>query len=159
VSDLVTTANLELVPRTAEEVRAMIEKMSPAVKAQLSAAWLALLAAASAADPWVHGFVARDRVTGVVVAQGGFKGPPKDGTVEIAYGTEPEHQGRGYATETAAALVAYAFGCPDVRVVLAHTLPDSTASQRVLFKCGFQHVGEVVDPDDGVVWRFEKHRP
>jgi hypothetical protein len=26
----------------------------------------------------------------------------------------------------------------------------------VLTKCGFQYVGEVIDPDDGLVWRFEK---
>jgi len=43
-----------------------------------------------------------------------------------------------------------------VRVIRAHTLPGSKASQRVLEKCGFRHVGEVIDPDDGVVWRFEK---
>jgi RimJ/RimL family protein N-acetyltransferase len=96
---------------------------------------------------------------GVIVGQGGFKGPPRDGSVEIAYGTEPDHRDKGYATETAAALVDYAFTFDDVRTVIAHTLPDSTASQCVLFKCGFQHVGEVVDPDDGVVWRFEKSRP
>jgi len=29
----------------------------------------------------------------------------------------------------------------------------------VLEKCGFTHVGEVVDPEDGLVWRFEKRRP
>ena len=136
----------------------MIDAMEPAARAQLSADWLALLDAAPSADPWVHGFVARARATGVVVGQGGFKGPPRDGSVEIAYGTEPDHRGKGYATETAAALVDYAFTFDDVRLVIAHTLPDSIASQRVLLKCGFQHVGEVIDPDDGLVWRFEKHR-
>jgi len=136
----------------------MIDDMEPAAKAQLSADWLARVVAASSADPWVHGFVAQHRETGVVVGQGGFKGPPEDGIVEVAYGTEPDHRGKGYATETAAALADYAFTFDDVRTVIAHTLPDSTASQRVLFKCGFQHVGEVVDPDDGVVWRFEKSR-
>jgi hypothetical protein len=28
-----------------------------------------------------------------------------------------------------------------------------------LAKCGFEHVGEVVDPEDGLVWKFEKQRP
>ncbi len=37
----------------------------------------------------------------------------------------------------------------------AHTLPDGIASQRVLLKAGFEKIGEVVDPEDGVVWRFE----
>lgn len=150
--------NLELVPRTPDEVRAMIDAMSPDVRAQLSADWLALFETSPRTDPWVHGFIARDSTTGAVVGQGGFKGPPRDGVVEIAYGTEPTHRGKGYATETAAALVNYAFTFPDVRVVLAHTLPGSLASQRVLTKCGFEHVGEVLDPEDGLVWRFEKRR-
>ena len=44
---------------------------------------------------------------------------------------------------------------PEVRVICAHTLPDGAASKRVLEKCGFQHKGEVMDPEDGLVWRFE----
>jgi GNAT superfamily N-acetyltransferase len=118
----------------------------------------ALFDAVFVPDPWVLGFVVRDRGTGAVVGQGGFKGPPRAGVVEIAYGTNPGHRGNGYATETAAALVDYAFTSPEVRIVIAHTLPDSTASQRVLEKCGFTHVGEEIDPEDGLVWRFEKRR-
>jgi hypothetical protein len=26
----------------------------------------------------------------------------------------------------------------------------------VLAKCGFRHAGTVVDPEDGVVWRWER---
>ena len=151
-------SRLELVPRTPDDVREMINAMAPEQKAQLSADWLALFEGAARIDPWVHGFVARDVEMGEVVGQGGFKGPPRDGAVEIAYGTDPDHRGKGYATATAAALVEYAFRCEDVRVVLAHTLPDNVASQRVLAKCGFDRVGEVVDPEDGLVWRFERHR-
>jgi hypothetical protein len=40
--------------------------------------------------------------------------------------------------------------------VCAHTLPDGIASQRALLKAGFQRTGEVVDPEDGLVWRFER---
>jgi len=152
------TLRLELAARTPAEMRAAIDRMSPAEKAQLSPDWLALFDAVSAPDPWVLGFVVRDRGTGAVVGQGGFKGPPRDGVVEIAYGTGSEHRGKGYATETAAALVEYAFGFPDVKLVMAHTLPDSIASQRVLRKCGFTHVSDEIDPEDGLVWRFEKHR-
>ncbi len=39
---------------------------------------------------------------------------------------------------------------------LAHTCPEPNASTRVLTKCGFRRVGEVMDPDDGLVWRWEK---
>ena len=35
---------------------------------------------------------------------------------------------------------------------------EANASTRVLTKCGFRHVGEVMDPEDGLVWRWEKHK-
>jgi|SRR6267378_2525891 len=38
----------------------------------------------------------------------------------------------------------------------AHTLPLSNPSTRVLQKCGFRHIGAVVDPEDGPVWRWER---
>jgi RimJ/RimL family protein N-acetyltransferase len=78
--------------------------------------------------------------------------------VEIAYGVVADSRGRGFATEIAAALVSYALASAAVDIVRAHTLPEAKASQRVLAKCGFQHVGEVVDPEDGLVWRFERRR-
>jgi ribosomal-protein-alanine N-acetyltransferase len=75
--------------------------------------------------------------------------------VEIAYGIVPEFQGRGYATEVARALVTYAIESGLVRTVRAHTLASPNASTRVLKKCGFTFTGEVIEPDDGLVWRWE----
>lgn len=137
----------------------MVQAMSPAEQAQLSGDWLAQLHASTSADPWVTGFFIVQRETGTAVGKCGFKGPPAaDGVVEIAYGVDPEQQGKGYATEAAEALVIYAFGSAGVRVVRAHTLPTSNASTRVLTKCGFHYVGEVIDPEDGLVWRWERHQ-
>jgi len=152
------TAHLELMPRTRDEVLADIAAMTANDKGQLSPIWLARLAVSAVVDPWVHGFSLVQRGSDTVVGSCGFKGPPADGSVEIAYGVSPEQRNRGYATEAAAALVTYAFERADVRVVRAHTLPNSTASQRVLEKCGFEHVGELIDADDGLVWRFEKRK-
>ncbi|HUL83542.1 MAG TPA: GNAT family protein [Gammaproteobacteria bacterium] len=152
------TAHLKLVPKTRDQVRADIAAMSPVDKAQLSPVWLTRVAASAHVDPWVHGYSLVERDTNAVVGSCGFKGPPAEGIVEIAYGVAIEQRGRGYATEAAAALVAYAFDRDDVSVVRAHTLPDADASQRVLAKCGFEHVGEVDDPEDGPVCRFEKRR-
>ena len=67
-------SNVELVPKTRDDVRAMIESMEPNVKAQLSADWLARFQASTKTDPWVHGFSAVLRPSGVVVGTGGFKG-------------------------------------------------------------------------------------
>jgi len=146
------------VPKTRDEVLADIAAMTANDKGQLSPIWLARLAVSAVVDPWVHGFSLVQRGSDTVVGSCGFKGPPADGSVEIAYGVSPEQRNRGYATEAAAALVTYAFERADVRVVRAHTLPNSTASQRVLEKCGFEHVGELIDADDGLVWRFEKRK-
>jgi RimJ/RimL family protein N-acetyltransferase len=135
----------------ANGLRAFVEYASPA--------WLAALRASKQADPWVHGFAIVHSESQSVIGTVGFKGPPDaDGMVEIAYGIAPDFQGHGYATEAAQAGVEFAFGCDRVRLVRAHTLPTPNASSRVLTKCGFQRTGEVVDPEDGPVWRWERGR-
>jgi RimJ/RimL family protein N-acetyltransferase len=152
----ILTKNLELAPRTRDEVRASIDQMTPETRKNVSATWLELLDNSGEVDPWIHGFTLIHRNSGAAVGMCAFKGPPDAaGMVEIAYAVVPEHQGKGYATEAAAALVRYAFGSDHVRVVRAHTLPVPNASGRVLTKCGFQKIGEAIDPDDGLVWRWE----
>jgi [ribosomal protein S5]-alanine N-acetyltransferase len=127
------------------------------VSGEVSPEYLARLQAATMTDPWTHGFALVLESSRLVIGMGGFKGPPDaEGVVEIAYGVAPDYQGKGYATEAAQALVDYAFVSGRVRVVRAHTRPTSNASMRVLAKCGFNKIGEVVDPEDGLVWRWEK---
>jgi len=152
---VIQTARLNLVPKTLEDVRAWIAAMNASERAQLSADWLAQLDAATV-DLWTLGFSMVPRGTNAVIGTCGYKGPPgADEVVEIAYGVAPDHQGQGYATEAAEALTAYAFSDGHVRIVRAHTLPEANASTRVLTKCGFERVGEVMDPEDGLVWRWE----
>jgi [ribosomal protein S5]-alanine N-acetyltransferase len=152
----IETKRLTLVRQTRQDVLAQIERMDAAQRAQLSPAWLALVHS-GVEDRWTLGFALVHRATRVTIGGCGFKGPP-DGNemVEIAYGVAPDHQGHGYATEAAEALVADAFSSGQVRVVRAHTFADSNASARVLAKCGFQPVGQVIDPEDGLVWRWER---
>jgi RimJ/RimL family protein N-acetyltransferase len=153
------TESLKLVATTLDEVRAQLNGMDVDQKAALSAEWLARVKAATSADAfWTLGFTLVHRATEVVVGQCAFKGPPSvDKAVEIAYMISPDHRGKGYATEAANALVTSAFGSGQVRVVRAHTLREQNASTRVLVKCGFRLVGDVIDPEDGLVWRWEKN--
>lgn len=131
--------------------------MEPHDRAQVSPDWLARAYAATAPDPWALGFAIVHRATGAVIGMCAFKGPPSsDGIVEIAYGVAPDHQGNGYATEAAAALAAFAFSSGKIRTVCAHTLGEADASARVLAKCGFRPAGQIVDPEDGLVWRWER---
>jgi RimJ/RimL family protein N-acetyltransferase len=107
-------------------------------------------------DPWALSYKAVERATGAVVGGCAFKGPPDAfGVVELAYSIDPPHRGRGFATEMAGALMGFALASARVRMVRAHTKPDNAASARVLEKCGFRPVGEVIDPKGGPVCRWE----
>jgi [ribosomal protein S5]-alanine N-acetyltransferase len=124
---------------------------------EVSPEWIAALRQSTGPDPWRHGFFVFHRVDACVIGSAGYKGPPDAaGMVEIAYGIAPAYQGQGFATEAAAALVANAFADGRVRLARAHTLPEANASTHVLRKCGFAFIGDVVDPDDGPVWRWER---
>ena len=167
-----TTERLRLVPHAPDHLRALIEstesyerasglKSAPGLRdfivaPEVSADWIAALERATETDPWRHGFALVERERGIVIGNAGFTGPPEaDGIVEIAYGIVPEHEGHGYATEAARALVAYARADDRVRTVCAHTLAHTNASTRVLEKCGFHRVGEVNHPTDGLIWHWE----
>jgi RimJ/RimL family protein N-acetyltransferase len=167
------TVRLRLVPHAPDHLRALIEQPErfaelagfPAaaglreffVSGEVSATFLASLRTLRHPDPWSLGFAVVHRESRAVIGSAGFKGAPDAaGVVEVAYGIVPAFEGRGYATEATHALVAYAFRSGLVQRVRAHTLPTPNASTRVLTKCGFQRTGEVVDPDDGPVWRWER---
>ncbi len=151
------TERLRLELPAIEAVRASIESLPADQLAQVPADFLERLRNATESDPWTHGFEVMLVETGEAIGSSAFKGPPDDaGVVEIAYRIDDAHQGKGYATEAAEVVTRFAFTDERVRLVCAHTLPEPNASTRVLTKCGFDHVGEVMDPEDGRVWRWEK---
>ncbi len=172
---ILDTARLRLVPWRPEDLLALIEEperfaevfghpladglREHFVSGETSPEWIALLRARPGADPWAFGFAAVHRESGQVMGSVGFKGPPdEDGVAEIAYGVAPGFEGQGYATEAAGAALAFALADPRVRLVVAHTLPHEGASPGILRKLGFTFAGEVVDPEDGPVWRWERPR-
>jgi len=115
---------------------------------------LEMIEKAPRAPEW-GGYLAVDAAQALVVGTCGFAhGPEADGTVEIAYFTFPAFEGRGYATAMARALLERALASPEVRDVVAHTLPEPNASTRILENIGFRRAGEAHDPDLGTVWRW-----
>jgi RimJ/RimL family protein N-acetyltransferase len=80
--------------------------------------------------------------------------PTPKGEVEIAYMTFPAFEGRGHAAATIAALVGIAEAAGATPI--AHTLPEENASIKALRRNGFAFAREVMDPEDGLVWRWEK---
>lgn len=109
--------------------------------------------------PW-GGYLALDPVSREVLGTCGFKGPPDAaGAVEIAYFTLPGHEGKGIGTAMARHLCLLASRQVGVRILRAHTLPEPSASTRILARVGFGHVADVADPEDGPVWRWERVPP
>jgi RimJ/RimL family protein N-acetyltransferase len=156
---VIPTPRLDLVLQTPAEVLAWVEALPPADRAEVSPDWIARARAAAPGDPWALSFTVVERGGGPVGACA-FKGPPDaDGVVEVAYGIDEPHRGRGFAAEAAAALAAFALAGGRARRVRAHTKPDNAASRRVLTKCGFGRLGEVTDPEDGLVERWELPPP
>jgi [ribosomal protein S5]-alanine N-acetyltransferase len=131
-------------------------KVEPLVR-NLAAAQAHLYERTGATVPWV-GYLARDPASNMVVGTCSFVGPPKDGAVEIAYFTFPGAEGRGWGGGMAAALTAMALDAPEVSRVIAHTLQQEGASTRILRSLGYDLVGDVIDPDEGPVWRWALDR-
>ena len=92
-----------------------------------------------------------------IVGWGGFKGPPRSGVVEIGYEIAESVHGRGLATAAAGAMLTEAFAHEEVTAVVAHTLPETNASNHILERLGFQHDGVRVEGDESV-WRFVRYR-
>ena len=167
----VETKNLMLVPHQPKDLLALLRGATEYEKASgmrvadgvrdflLSASpdFVAQLEAATAPDPWKLGFAVVHKIDNVVIGMCGFPGPPdSDGAVEIAYSVAPIYQGKGYATEAARALIDYAIDDRRVRTIRAHTLAEVNASTRILEKCGFKKVGEMLDSENNLVWRWER---
>jgi RimJ/RimL family protein N-acetyltransferase len=93
-----------------------------------------------------------------LVGWGGFKGPPSGGVVELGYEIAEARRGRGFASAAARAMLAQAFADDRVEAVIAHTLAERNASNRVLEKLGFQFDGEGRE-NGKTVWRFKLIRP
>lgn len=67
----------------------------------------------------------------------GFKGvPDQHGEVEIGYGIDPGFRRKGYTTEAASTLIAWALNQPSCFAVTAWSDKDNRASARVLEKVG-----------------------
>ncbi len=80
----------------------------------------------------------RPTLVGTVSPKGA---PDAEGTAEIAWGVASEHEGRGFATEAASALVEWLGRDPRVRLVIAETLPELGASLAVMRKLGMRPLG------------------
>ncbi len=96
-----------------------------------------------------HGFgfwLWRERSTGAPIARGGLFRTHVGGRdeVEVGWAVMPARWGEGFATELGVASVAFGFDRLDLADVVAFTLPENRASQRVIEKLGFEFERDVV---------------
>ncbi len=159
---------IRLVPADLELMDAALagdEALARALGVEVVPGWVSFTEAlqptrdAIAADPdasWGTRFFLTDGAR-ELVGWGGFKGPPRDGVVELGYEIADSRQGRGLATAAAQAMLDEAFSDEGVSAVIAHTLAERNASNRVLEKTGFRFDGEAQE-DGQTLWRFRLAR-
>jgi [ribosomal protein S5]-alanine N-acetyltransferase len=124
---------------------------------------IADLSADPTAQPWLgRAIVLTDRDGRRVVGSIGFHSPPDDsGQVEVGYRVEPAYRRQGVATEVVRALFEWAWREHGITRFRASTTPDNLASQAVLARFGFIHVGTQMDEYDGeeLVYERDDWRP
>lgn len=125
---------------------------TPQVAEEIVEATIQLYRAVGYEPPWI-GYLAIEN--GTCVGTCGFKSPPQNNRVEIAYFTLPEHESRGIATRMASELIRLALDNTPGVTVAAQTLPEQNASTSVLKKLRFRLVGTVQHPEDGLVWEWQ----
>jgi len=80
---------------------------------------------------WIYFIVLQSEKT--IIGSCGFKGKPDiNGEVEIGYEILKEYRNQGYASETAATLIKFAFENPEVKKIKASTYSLENASVHVL---------------------------
>jgi RimJ/RimL family protein N-acetyltransferase len=102
--------------------------------------------------PWIGYFATFDGAS--IVGCGGFKGEPKNGRIEIAYGTFPPHEGKGIGKEICRQLVQLTLQTDSSLLIAARTLSADNASAHILQHNGFTCTGIVYDDEDGDVWEW-----
>ena len=166
---LLSTTRLDLLACTTSIYRAVLageKKLSAALGVQIAPQWSHF-----GLDPFRYAYrrvqehpaeanwwtyLILHRQDQMLIGSCGYKGPPaRRGSVEIGYEIAQTYQNQGLATETARALIDFAFQFPEVKKVKAHTLAYENASVQVLKKCGMQFVHTLYDPDEGDVWLWE----
>ena len=117
------------------------------------------IAADPSVAPWLLRAIVR-REDQTMIGYVNFHGPPgvndtmAPGAVELGWTVFPSERGRGYATETANALMDWASREHGIRRFVSSTTSENLASLRVHAKLGFVRTGEIVDGE--IIFALER---
>ena len=161
------TARLELIPISKAIARKLtdvnIEKLCSDLKINVlnnanylnSLSELGIYFWAIADDaPWCA-YLFMESESKTVVGNGGFKGAPKNNTLEIGYEVYHKFYKKGYATEAVARLIALV-DSKKIKIVFAETEIENKASMRVLEKNGFMVTKNFTNKDGELMCAFER---
>lgn len=112
------------------------------------------------ANPSIHSWYRPAHVTldKSWVAAGGFKGPPRNDTVEIGYRVHPDFRRRGLASLLVRWLCQSAAE-QGAQQVVAVTVNNNIGSQRVLAHNGFIHTGDLLSDSQHWLQRWQYRAP
>lgn len=99
-----------------------------------------------------------EKKSNTLIGSCGFKGPPLNRTVEIGYEVTQLFRNKGLATEMTNLLTEIAFKDHQVNTIKAQTLANNKASAKVLQKCNFRFVKEFLDPDNELIFEWQKEK-
>lgn len=143
---------LELIAITENGEMAKPMLSMPVMAAEVIRATRQLYHSVGYGPPWT-GYLAFEDDT--CVGACGFKSPPQENRVEIAYFTFPEHESRGVATQMASELIRLAREKAPAVTIAAQTLHEENASTSVLKKLQFRLAHTLEHPEDGQVWEWQ----
>lgn len=169
---IIETKNLRLIPCDSEILKSAIqgnEFISEKLKVTVQDNWTAFGVGAlqysldrlleSEEEKYWWTYFPIHKQDNKLIGSGGYKGKPTiDGIVELGYEIAPPYRNRGLATEMTKGLIENAFMDERVKSITAHTLGQENPSTKVLQKCSFLKIGEVNDPDEGQIWKWELKR-
>ena len=89
---------------------------------------------------------------GRLIGQCGLNFVPEFEATEVLWALHPDFWGKGYATETARAALAYGFDTLALKLIFAMTRPDNLASQAVMRRLGLLYRKNVVYKGMNAVW-------
>jgi RimJ/RimL family protein N-acetyltransferase len=78
---------------------------------------------------------------GEMIGWSGIQPLEDSGQIEVGYGFDRPHWGKGYATEAAAAWLRYGFEQAGLERIVAVASPENAASRRVMEKLGMRYEG------------------
>jgi ribosomal-protein-alanine N-acetyltransferase len=142
---------LRLIAITAEGQPATPVGEMPEIAAEVMAATADMYRTSGFEPPWTGYLAVSD---GRIVGTCAFKCAPVDESVEIAYFTFPEFEGRGIATAMATELIAIARATRPGLLITSQTRAERNASNAILGKLGFTFAGPVLHPEDGEIWEW-----